>query len=362
MSDDYISGLRADLIAAAGRYERRGTVGRAARPLHPRAWHPAAAAGALALTAAAAAVVIALGALAPPLQRVGHLDVVATVPLGGQPADAAYGGGFLWVADYEGQVLRVDPVSREVREIAVPGKPAGIAAGDSVVWVLSEPARSGQSFRRIGLDPRTGRIVYSQLDHATEPALAAGAGAFWTLLDWSDSAAIGRIGPSGAITGGIVVAGGPSLAAGRDSVWVLAGDGTLTEVDAATGDVISTIAHAVSGNNYDMPENAVAADALGAWAVDTHEGDVVHVVAGRVVKRISVAARTRVIARSADAVWVATTDASLRHNGLARIDPERGVVTATADLGYHVTKAIVPVGDAVWAVASDGTATIVRDG
>jgi hypothetical protein len=47
---------------------------------------------------------------------------------------------------------------------------------------------------------------------------------------------------------------------------------------------------------------------------------------------------------------------------LARIDPRQGTVTATVDLGYHATNAIVPVGDTVWAIASDGTVTIVRGG
>ena len=61
-------------------------------------------------------------------------------------------------------------------------------------------------------------------------------------------------------------------------------------------------------------ENAIAVDAAGAWLSDAGAGAVVQVLARHVVRRIAVAPFTGPIARSDDAVWVATADALKRRN------------------------------------------------
>jgi hypothetical protein len=279
------------------------------------------------------------------------------VRLGGQPQGAAYAGGSLWVADYDGYVMSVDPVDRRVlARIPMAGNPTSIAADDRAVWVVSEAEPEWLLTR---IDARTDRIVARTRRPVLEVAL--GTGGVWIRQFAAGGSEIGRIGPTGAVTNRIRLPDGQSLVAGRDTVWALADNGTLTAIDAASGTVRHTLPGAVSPNNFIAPENAVAADAGGAWASDTGAGTVVHVVHGRVVQRIPVAPITGPIARSPNAVWVATADAVRGRNGLARIDPEQGSVTATADLGHHVPRTIVPVGDTVWVIAGDGTATIVRD-
>ena len=364
MNDDFITGLRADLVAAAARHGRRGAIGRAALPLHPRAWRPAVAAGAVALAVAVAAVVIALSTLAPPVQRVARLKVVGVAQLGGQPQDAALGGGYLWVADYGGRVLRVDPVTRRVIDrIPDQGTPAVIAADDRAVWVVSESELHADDWRLLRIDPRSGRVVVTRDSATILTQLAVGAGVTWTRLYLETYEELARIGPDGAITRATRLPGvGMSLAAGRDTVWALAVNGTLTEVDGASGEILDTLPNVLATNPNGAMENAIAVDAAGAWLSDAGAGAVVQVVAGHVVRRIAVAPFTGPIARGDDAVWVATADALRRRNGLARIDPQQGTVTARIDLGHHVTNAIVPVGDTVWAIASDGTVTIVRGG
>ena len=66
--------------------------------------------------------------------------MIATVRLDGQPRDAVLAGGSLWVADYEGRVLQVDPVRRRVRaRIDVGGTPLAVAAeGDRVLVVSND--------------------------------------------------------------------------------------------------------------------------------------------------------------------------------------------------------------------------------
>lgn len=136
---DYISELRRDLVGAAAREQGRGRAGRVARPLRPRAWSRPALAGALAIAAVLVAVVLTLTRVAPPPQPADP-KVIATVRLDGQPRDAVLAGGSLWVADYEGRVLQVDPVRRRVRaRIDVGGTPLAVAAeGDRVLVVSND--------------------------------------------------------------------------------------------------------------------------------------------------------------------------------------------------------------------------------
>ena len=137
---DYVTELRRDLVEAAERQAHRGHAGRLWRPLHPRAWSPTALAGAAAVAVAVVAVVVTLTTLAPP-PKPSNAKIVATVHLGGQPGDAVLAGGSLWIADYEGRVLRLDAATRRVRaRIPVGGTPVTIAAGGAVVWVMSVDA------------------------------------------------------------------------------------------------------------------------------------------------------------------------------------------------------------------------------
>ena len=155
---DYISELRRDLVEAAEREPHRGRAGRVARPLHPRAWSPTALAGAAAVAVALVAVVVTLTTLAPP-PKPSDAKIVATVHLGGQPRDAVLAGGSLWIADFEGRVLRLDPATHRVRaRIRVGGTPRSIAAGGGAVWVMSNDDGRGRSSSHLfKLDARSGQ-------------------------------------------------------------------------------------------------------------------------------------------------------------------------------------------------------------
>ena len=106
---DYITGLRADLVDAAARHGRRRRSHRMPASLSPRAWRPAVALGVAAVAASVVAVVIAVSTLTPPQPHPGRLQIVAELQLDGQPQDAVLAGGSLWVADFTGEVVRVDP-------------------------------------------------------------------------------------------------------------------------------------------------------------------------------------------------------------------------------------------------------------
>lgn len=64
-------------------------------------------------------------------------QVVRTVPVGGNPLVVAYGGGFVWVPlQGEPTVVQVSATSSAVQaRVTLGGKPHGIAATDTSVWV-----------------------------------------------------------------------------------------------------------------------------------------------------------------------------------------------------------------------------------
>jgi hypothetical protein len=61
---------------------------------------------------------------------------VATIPVGGRPAEVAIGAGAVWVADANGVILKVNPQTNEVvARISVDGVPNGLAFGLGRLWI-----------------------------------------------------------------------------------------------------------------------------------------------------------------------------------------------------------------------------------
>jgi hypothetical protein len=49
-----------------------------------------------------------------------------------------------------------------------------------------------------------------------------------------------------------------------------------------------------------------------------------------------------------------------RRNAIVRLAPANGRMTGRIPLGARTAQALVPVGDELWAVLSDGTALVLR--
>ena len=187
---DYLTELRRDLVDAHGRHRRSRTLPRAARALRRR---PQVALAALAAAACAAGLLTGAAALRDraPAEA---LRVVAVVPLGGQPIDATLVAGSLWVARYDGDVLRVDPVRREVvRRIRLGRNVSSIAGTARDVWVTTEPAVDESGGRLVRLDPATGDISARVRLGAFAAVLAAGDRSLWALDSQNDTEAPVRI-------------------------------------------------------------------------------------------------------------------------------------------------------------------------
>lgn len=61
---------------------------------------------------------------------------VAAIPVRGRPAGVAVGGGAVWLADANGEILKVNPKTNEVvARIPVDGVPSGLAFGFGRLWI-----------------------------------------------------------------------------------------------------------------------------------------------------------------------------------------------------------------------------------
>jgi hypothetical protein len=356
---DYVSELRRDLVEAAERQAHRGRAGRASRPLHPRAWSPTALAGAVAVAVAVVAVVVTLTTLAPP-PKPSDAKIVTTVHLGGQPRAAVLAGGSLWIADFEGRVLRLDPATHRVRaRIPISGTPTSITAARGAVWVMSQdPDRGGPTRSHLyKLDARTGRRLDRIAVNGWGGAIAFGAGGLWLPTN-AHGGDVERIDPdSFQRTAFFPFETGRGLAVAGNTVWTLQNRSVL-QIDPVTARVSRIGGIMLAGDG----DGAVLADRDGVWITGPGDGRLWRVEGGRVTRRIAVGDQAGVIAATGSAIWVSAWSASRTlqdGNEVVRVDPEDGKVVQRVDFGYRVPKALVPVGKDLWVITSGGEAMLV---
>ncbi|MDP9293005.1 MAG: hypothetical protein M3O90_01045, partial [Actinomycetota bacterium] len=306
---------------------------------------------------AVVAVVVTLTTLAPP-PKPSDAKIVATVHLGGQPRDAALAGGSLWIAEFEGRVLRLDPVTRRVRaRIPVVGTPVSVAVARGAVWVMSVddiPAGASRS-HLYELDARTGRILDRVAVNGWAGAIAAGAGGLW-LIPSIHRGDVERIALDSHLrTAFVPKLAAQDLAVAGQSVWTRRTDNVL-EIDATSARVVSRVRGTSSINSSGR---TLLPDRDGVWALVTADGLLLRVEGGRVVRRIAVGATAGVLARAGSAVWVSASRGPAGGNELVRIDPDDGKVVQRLDFGYDVPQTLVPVGKDLWVITSGGEAKLV---
>jgi outer membrane protein assembly factor BamB len=362
---DYITGLRADLVDAAARHQRRGALARKTIAVRPRAWSRPALAAALATAACLAVVLVAVRAIGPPAPQPTRPHVLKTTKVAGVVYDAVLAGGALWVTDFSGSLVRVDPTTGQVLgKTPLGGSPRTIASGQGSVWAIVD---GRQAELMVQVDPRSGRVIDR---HAVAPnsfdVFTVDGGGMWVMAE-AASVAMERVPAPGrapiaelrvGLDYTVGAVGAPS------TLWVVTNRGTLVEADNLTGRVIHSLPSAVTGDHGnrgdEFPENGLAVDADGVWAVDQDREVVVRFSGGRVVQRIRAGGYPGPIAFTRNALWVSVTDPLKRRYRIVRFDPSSGRATGSVNVGYHVPKALVPSPHGLWVVASDGTALLVR--
>jgi hypothetical protein len=353
--NDFIADLRADLVEAAAR--DRSRAGRVWRSVQPWIRRPEAIAGVLAIAAAVAAALLSVLLLAPRPEP-GNPHVVAAIHVGGVPVSAALGSGSLWVTDYGGALLEVDPATRRVvARIATRGSAAALATAPGAVWV--RVMMDAHRTRLVRVDP-AGRRVVLRRAVAFGEGMTVGAGAVWAAEPTPDGGR-GRvlaIAPrTGNVVGSLPISAVGGIAVASQTFWTLSNDGTVTEVDVRSRRIVHSYPRLAFGTDPTSPD-AIAADGDGAWVLGAESATIFRVGGGRVVRRIRVAPGAQPpLVRDGDDLWVATGG---RRHALQRIDTSSGRVTATIALGMRRPLAIVPTHVALYVLTAEGDLLVVH--
>jgi hypothetical protein len=286
---------------------------------------------------------------------------VAVVTIGGEPVDATLDGGSLWVSDFTGSLVEVDPAAARVtRRIGVPGQPEAIAAYAGSVWaVLTGANHCGGHVLRYGSG--TGRLVERRAvpfpaEGVSAGGLVAGGDGVW-VKSCAVRDGVDRLRPGSAREPRVLVDG---VAVASGAAWAIDHDGTLLEIDAAT----ARVRHRWRGlaplgdPSFDWATHVLAPDRTGVWVLSTGRQAILRVEDGRVVRRIPVEAAARpLLAAAPDGLWVAVADrAGYR---VIRYDPRTGGPDETVELGDRRPVALVASADRLCVVTGDGRILLV---
>ena len=308
-------------------------------------------AGALAATAAVATIALwpegerriaTIRTDAAALIDPGEPALRASVKLAGPPSAVAVAPGAIWVAgDRDGTVSRIDPETNELRGTVKVGRGASALAADrGGVWAAN---------------PQEGTVSYvsARTTEVTE-TIGAGSPSDVCLLDgdvWVPGASAGtilRIDPGSRRRRTITLGStSSSIACGEGSVWTVGDSGRLMGLSPTTNSVLRTV-------DVGAGAGAIAAGEGAVWVANPLNGTVTRVDPERGVMTATVPVgrddEPVGIAAGDGAVWVANRQAQT----LARIDPKRAVVTERLRLGNE-PRAVAMIGDGVWAaVAATG--------
>ena len=363
MSDEFISGLRSDLVEAAAREAARGRVGRAARPLRPRVWNRRVALGAAALAAAAAAFVAVVLALASPRPaETARPRIVATIATGTVPVCASFAAGRLWIADFNHQLVAVDVAGRRVaRRVGIGLNPTALAAAQGEIWVRVESQTQKTPDHVLRIDSATGRTT-ARITVGRGPGLAADERWVWAPLTFSSSptAGVDRIDRArGVVAGRLDLPGVAGVVSADGLLWAPTRDAAMVEIDAATGRILKRF----PGIAPNVGSAMVAAD-RGLWLLTTQGAQIVRFAGQRIVDRVPVDPDALpLLARTSGGLWTVTGSPGSvggKPTRLVRIDPDTHRVTATIGLGPQAVATIIGAGRDLLVVTEIGRVIVVR--
>ena len=190
-------------------------------------------------------------------------QVTRTVGVGDQqhgPVSMTSGAGSLWVLDFAGPLLRIDPASGAItKRFPVRGLGADVAYGNGYIWMITDdPAVGGGQEYLYKIDPSRDVIVKAAPIPGTGTACAASPGPYGI---WIACAAVDRItlisqGSLKPVQSVRVHSGGytPQIVPGRNAVWVLT-PSRLARADPATARITAII-------DVDYVPSAMSAPAL----------------------------------------------------------------------------------------------------
>ena len=232
-----------------------------------------------------------------------------------EPVSMTSGAGSLWVLDFSGPLLRIDPASGAItRRFPVRGLGADVAYGDGYIWMITdEPATAGGGQEYLSkIDPSRDVIVKAAPVPGAGPACAVSPGpqGIWIGCAGVDRITVinqGSLQPAQSLR---VDSGGytPQIIPGRKVVWVLTPSG-LARADPATGRITAIIRTGYAPSALSAP--ALIMDSAGRLWIT---GSQLTVVAPGTLTAYPVAHTPDLISAAADgpAIWVDTGSALAR--------------------------------------------------
>jgi DNA-binding SARP family transcriptional activator/DNA-binding beta-propeller fold protein YncE len=251
--------------------------------------------------------------------------VVGDVRVGRTPGPIDFGGGAVWVGNYEDRtVSRIRLKSLDVETVGIPVRPYGLAYGDGAVWVTQQGGEStaGSVSRLDLLSYRADVITLGRGDPLGEDDAPRGAP---TLVSRSMP---------------VIVHEG-AIWAGR-RYW-----SQVVKVNASSHEIEKRIKG---------PDPAdLAAEGKSLWVVDAFENAVLRVDerSGKVTARVTVGEAPCCVAATNEAVWIVSG-----RTQVWVISPRTNSVKATIDVG-EIPVAIDAGEGAVW-VANYGDSSVSR--
>jgi virginiamycin B lyase len=328
---EFLTELREELLDGLERYERAP---RWRRPLASRGRGrsgPAARRIAAVAVAAAAAIAVAVQVadLTPELEQ-GTTPQVSRLE-GFHATGLVAADGSLWVTQYDiAQLLRIDPQSGKVRaRIDVGGSPGGVIAAAGAVWV-----HDWERGRLSKVDPGTNRVVKTLTVGSSNSDIAFAAGAVWAIDERGlllrvdpDTAAVTQRKSLGAAARLTTDASGVTLAAAGDTLWIVVGDGQITQVDARTGRVLGR----ARGPALPLEKSRrAAADETGLWISSPARREVLHIDARtRKVTRLPVPGDPGPLAIVDGRIWVGTMHDTGTVTRVTVLEPDGRIVGTT---------------------------------
>ena len=354
MSEHFETQLQLQLRASAERMERRGAFGRVRLAL-PAA--PAVAAGALVAVVLLAVAIVGGLRWADDDDVVTAPRVVANVALADNLGSLDSGLGAVWGTDpSKGEVLRLDPRTREVRARIAVGGEARVTVGAGAVWAFNERGRL------VRIDPATNRVtdrVALRLpngDLLTSREVQILDGAPWAIgLEGALrlSAGDGHMEHFTQLEGEQVE---PRFMIGADdSLWVLDRTKALERYDLETGRRIGVLPVRLEEVTAALPTPA-------GPVYITHEGDIARADAGdgRIAWRhkLGTSVAGLPILRGST-LWIHASDAAGRDR-LVELDLDSGEILSRATLPEFGTTGATFVGRQLWIATPNGNLMVLE--
>jgi hypothetical protein len=244
-------------------------------------------------------------------------QVTRTVRVGDQqdePVSMTSGAGSLWVLDFSGPLLRIDPASGAITErFPVRGLGADVAYGNGFIWMITdEPTTDGDQEYLDKIDPSRDVIVKAAPIPGAGTACAASPGprGIWIACAAADRITLINQGSLKPVQSLRVHSGGyiPQIVPGRNAVWVLTPSG-LARADPATARITAIIHVGYASSAMSAP--ALIMDSAGRLWIT---GSLLTVVVPGTLTAYPVAHTPDLISAAAagSAIWVETGSALVR--------------------------------------------------